>query len=95
VEHVEDKIVASGAQNVRVVQANASATGLPDQSFDLAFVFGLAHPIGSMEGIWTEIHRLLKPGGTLAVEGRLQPPSILFLQTRRQRRTIQYVWTEP
>jgi hypothetical protein len=31
-----------------------------------------------MAAIWPELHRLLKPGGILAVEGRLRPPSRLF-----------------
>jgi demethylmenaquinone methyltransferase/2-methoxy-6-polyprenyl-1,4-benzoquinol methylase len=90
VEHVRQKVLEAGAQNARVVLANAGATGLPDQSFDLAFVFGLAHPIGGMDEIWAEIHRLLEPHGTLAVEGRLQPPGDLFQMVRRQGRLVRY-----
>ena len=90
VEHVRQKIQETGTRNAHVVLANAGATGLPDQSFDLAFVFGLAHPIGGMDGIWAEIHRLLEPHGTLAVEGRLQPPGDLFQRVRRQGRLVRY-----
>jgi len=91
VEHVQAKIDAAGVDNVRVVQADASSTGLPDGSFDLAYVFGVAHPIGDMGGIWREVCRLLAPDGDLAVEGRLQPPASLFLQTHRQGQIVRYV----
>jgi ubiquinone/menaquinone biosynthesis C-methylase UbiE len=86
VEHVRQKIEAAGVTNARTLLANAAQTNLPDQSFDLAFLFGLARPIGDMGRMWSELHRLLKPGGTLSVEGRLQPPGELFqLAARRER----------
>jgi ubiquinone/menaquinone biosynthesis C-methylase UbiE len=70
--------------------ANAAQTDLPDQSFDLIFLFGLAHPIGDMEKIWIELHRLLRPEGTLSVEGRLRPPSERFHPVERQGRVSQF-----
>jgi ubiquinone/menaquinone biosynthesis C-methylase UbiE len=92
VEHVNKKIQEAGAENVSVVLSDAGATGLPEQSFDLAFVFGVAHPIGSsMDAIWTETHRLLQPEGTLAVEGRIQPPKNLFRCENRMGRVVRYV----
>jgi hypothetical protein len=42
------------------------------------FVFGLGHVVGDLGELWKELHRLLKPGGTLSIEGRLQPSSMLF-----------------
>jgi hypothetical protein len=36
-----------------------------------------------MAAIWPELHRLLKPGGTLAVAGRLRPPGRLFETGRK------------
>lgn len=91
VERVQQKIEVSGVTNVKTMLANAAQTDLPDQSFDLAFVFGLAHPIGNnMENIWTELRRLLKPEGVLSVEGRLQPPDRLFQPVKRQGRISQF-----
>jgi ubiquinone/menaquinone biosynthesis C-methylase UbiE len=90
VEHVGAKIEQAGVQNAQVIQANAAATGLPDHDFDLVFVFGIAHPIGGMDEIWAEIHRLLKKDGALAVEGRTQPPSELFARVHRQGRIARY-----
>jgi hypothetical protein len=68
-----------------------NAAGLePGQSFDVAFLFGLARPIGDMGKIWSELHRLLKPEGTLSVEGRLRPPKELFQPMKRQGRISRY-----
>lgn len=86
VEHVHQKIEASGLTNARVVCADAGGTDLPDRSFDLAFVFGLGHAVGGAERIWREIHRLLKPEGTLSIEGRLRPPTDLFRPVSRRGR---------
>jgi ubiquinone/menaquinone biosynthesis C-methylase UbiE len=90
VEHVQRKIETEGVTNAKTMLANAAQTNLPDQSFDLAFVFGFARPIGGMEAIWTELHRLLKPQGGLAVEGRLRPPDRLFQFVKRQRRIARF-----
>ncbi len=86
VERVRGKIQQAGEINAEVALADAAHTGLPDGSFDLAFVFGLARPIGSLEAIWAELHRVLKPGGLLSVEGRLRPPVALFRPVRRRGR---------
>jgi len=90
VEQVQQKIDEAGVNNAEVILANAARTDLPDQSFDLAFVFGVAHPIGGMEAIWDELHRLLKVDGTLAVEGRLQPPDRLFEPVKRRGRICRF-----
>jgi ubiquinone/menaquinone biosynthesis C-methylase UbiE len=90
VERVQQKIEKEGMTNVETILADAAQTGLPDQSFDLVFVFGLAHPIGDMENILTELHRLLKPEGILSVEGRLWPSNGLFYPVKRQGRIAQF-----
>jgi len=90
IAHVREKIAAAGVSNVELLLADAAETGLPDQSFDQVYLFGLAHPIGDMRRIMAELHRLLKPGGTLAVEGRVIPPSALFRPLKRQGRITQF-----
>jgi len=90
VERVQQKIEQESVTNVETILADAARTGLPDQSFDLAFVFGFARPIGGMENILTELHRLLKPAGILSIEGRPQIPGELFCPLERQGRISQF-----
>ena len=90
VEHVQQKINTQGVINAKAIEVDAARTSLPDQGFDLVFVFGFARPIGEMEAIWAELHRLLKPAGILSVEGRLQPQRELFQLVKRQGRISQF-----
>ena len=90
VERVQQKIEKESVTNIKTILADAAQTGLPDQSFDLIFVFGLAHPIGDLENILTELHRLLKPAGILSIEGRLWPSNELFHPVKRQGRISQF-----
>lgn len=68
IERVKEKIKKEGIRNVEPILANASDTGLPDQSIDLAFLFGLRYIAGGLENVMSEIHRILKPGGVLSFE---------------------------
>jgi ubiquinone/menaquinone biosynthesis C-methylase UbiE len=90
VEHVRRKIQQAGVTNAKVIVANAAQTDLADQSFDLIFVFGFARAVGGIAAIWPELHRLLKPGGSLSIEGRPRPPSRLFEAGQRQGRVAQF-----
>jgi len=90
IEKVQHKVEQAGVTNVKTVLADAARTGLPEGSFDLALVFGLAHPVGSLEKILNELYRLLKPGGTLAIEGRLPISNGRFQPVKRQGRIAQY-----
>jgi ubiquinone/menaquinone biosynthesis C-methylase UbiE len=87
---VEQKVEEAGATNAEVLLANAADTGLAERSFDLAFVFGLGHVVGNLGDIWAELHRLLKPGGTLSIEGQLRPPSKLFRPLGHNGRIAQF-----
>jgi demethylmenaquinone methyltransferase/2-methoxy-6-polyprenyl-1,4-benzoquinol methylase len=90
VKHVQRKIETQAAINAKIVLADAAQTHLPDQGFDLAFVFGFVRPIGGMERIWPELYRLLKPAGILSLEGRLHPPREFFQRLKRQGRISQF-----
>jgi len=68
IERVKAKIRREGIRNVTPLLANASDTGLPDRSIDLAFLFGLQYIAGGLENVISEIHRILKPGGVLSFE---------------------------
>ncbi len=84
IKRVQQKIEEAGVTNVKTVLADAAQTGLPDQGFDLIFVFGFARSAGNLEAIFAELHRLVKPTGILAIEGNLRPPSRLFSPLKRQ-----------
>jgi len=90
IEKVQQKIEEEGVTNVKTILADAAQTGLPDQSFDLVLLFGFAHSAGNVENILTELHRILKPAGTLSTEGRLWPTSDLFQPVKRQGRIFQF-----
>ncbi|MBW2630295.1 MAG: class I SAM-dependent methyltransferase [Deltaproteobacteria bacterium] len=91
VEHVQNKIDGAGVTNAKAIIADAANMGLPSHSFDLAFVFGLAHPLGNMDEIWQELHRVIKPGGMLSIEGRLRPPEQYFKFETKEQRIGRYI----
>ena len=91
VEHVQNKIDGAGVTNAKAIIADAANTGLPSHSFDLVFVFGLAHPLGNMDEIWQELHRVIKPGGILSIEGRLRPPEQYFKFETKEQRIGRYI----
>jgi ubiquinone/menaquinone biosynthesis C-methylase UbiE len=57
----------AGAGNVRFRQRDATATGYPDESFDLVTSTMLLHemPPKAVEGTFAEAARVLKPGGRM------------------------------
>jgi ubiquinone/menaquinone biosynthesis C-methylase UbiE len=62
---------------IHFVQANAEATGLPSESFDLVYTTVVFHEVSAaaMRNILGEMHRLLAPGGVavnLDVAGRYE-----------------------
>ena len=57
-ERVRRKTEREGMKNVVPILANASRTGLPDHSIDLAFVFGLRHIAGGLEDLAAELAAL-------------------------------------
>ena len=67
IERAKGKIEREGMKNVKPMLANASDTGLPDQSIDLAFIFGLRYIAGGLKNVVVE-NRILKPGGVLSFE---------------------------
>jgi ubiquinone/menaquinone biosynthesis C-methylase UbiE len=90
IERVQQKIQQEAVSNVKTVLADAGHTGLPDESFDLIFLFGFRHSVEDLNGIVTELHRLLKPGGVLSTEGQLWDSSELFRPLKRQGRIFQF-----
>ena len=90
IKRVQQKIAGEGVTSVRTILADAAHTRLPDESFDLIFLFGFIHSIGDMGSILTELYRLLKPAGILSTEGQLWRSSELFALVKRQGRILQF-----
>ena len=94
IKRVQKKIKRERIKNVTPILGNASDTGLPDRSIDLAFLFGLRYIAGGLESVVSEVHRILKPGGILSFEKTRGPEKELideverggFVYTGRQRR---------
>lgn len=68
VEQVRRKVKEDGLSNVDVMVANASKTGLPDSSIDLAFLFGVIHSIHDLDQVFAEMHRILTENGILFIQ---------------------------
>jgi ubiquinone/menaquinone biosynthesis C-methylase UbiE len=90
VKSTQQKVKEAGLENVEVLLGDASNTGLPCEHFDLIFIFGLGHAEGDLENILVESHRTLKRSGSLAIEGRLQPPDRLFQKLPGSGRILRY-----
>jgi ubiquinone/menaquinone biosynthesis C-methylase UbiE len=68
VEAVTKKVQAANLKNVRVVQGDALNTQLAAGSLDAVLLFGvIPAPMLPMDRLLSEMHRILKSGGTLAV----------------------------
>ena len=67
-ERLTRRIHAAGLQNVDVLQRDALATQLETASIDRALLFGvLPFPSLPLNRLLPEMHRILKPDGSLAV----------------------------
>lgn len=68
IRRVKNKIAKEGLRNVKPSLTNASNTGLPESSIDLAFLFGLRYVAGGLRSVISEMHRILKFGALLSFE---------------------------
>ena len=68
VETVRRKIKKKGLKNVEVILADASETGLPNESIDVAFLFGVVHALDDVDAVMWEMHRVLKAKGVLSIQ---------------------------
>ena len=68
VETVARKVQTSNLKNVHVVKGDALNTQLEAESMDAIMIFGvIPAPMIPMDRLLAEMHRILKPGGTMAV----------------------------
>lgn len=72
VEAVGQKVRVAGLSNVRVIKGDGLDTKLEQESLDEVIIFGvIPAPMIPMEKLLVEMHRILRPGGVMAV----WPPS--------------------
>ena len=77
IDQVSKKVCNADLKNVRVVKRDALDTGLDNASIDKALLFGvIPFPLLPLNRLLPEMHRVLKPDGTLAVW--LFPPMVHF-----------------
>jgi ubiquinone/menaquinone biosynthesis C-methylase UbiE len=72
VEAVTRRVQTANLGNVRVMRGDVLDTQLPSEGFDAVLIFGvIPAPMLPMHRLVSEMHRVLKPGGIMAV----WPPS--------------------
>ena len=77
VKTTTQKVRQASLNNVRVVQRDALETGVEAASVDKVILFGvLPFPLLPLDKLLPEMHRVMKPGGTMAVW--LFPPLVHF-----------------
>jgi demethylmenaquinone methyltransferase/2-methoxy-6-polyprenyl-1,4-benzoquinol methylase len=77
ITRVSKKVKVANLKNVQVIKRNALDTGLDTASIDTVLLFGvLPFPLLLLNQLLPEMHRVLKPGGTLSVW--LFPPVVHF-----------------
>jgi ubiquinone/menaquinone biosynthesis C-methylase UbiE len=65
--HLQIKLDAGGISNIRMINADADSTGLPNASCDLVFMANVWHEFEDRSAVLLEAKRSLKDGGRIAV----------------------------
>ena len=73
-DQVKAEAAKRGLSNLRTTYAKAEALPFEDQSFDLVTCRIAPHHFDSIPEFLAEVHRVLKPGGTLALVDNVVPP---------------------
>ncbi len=80
VETVSRKVQTANLKNVHVIKGDALDTRLENESLDTIFIFGvIPAPMLPMDKLLAEMHRILKPGGMMAI----WPPSWILKSITR------------
>ena len=73
------------------IQTDAKGSGLAGESFDIVFSNSLLHHVSSPLQFWSELKRILKPGGLLLVRDLFRPEN----QARANELVIRHAGNEP
>jgi ubiquinone/menaquinone biosynthesis C-methylase UbiE len=66
VEHVQNLARRKKLTNVETIRSDCK-TGLPDNSLDIVLLYDVLHGLSDPRSILAELHRTLKPDGTLSI----------------------------
>jgi ubiquinone/menaquinone biosynthesis C-methylase UbiE len=77
VEHVRRKVEKQRLKSIQVICADASKTGLPSESADVAFLFAVIHAFPDVGEVMKEMHRVLKTDGILSIQSRWSEKKLL------------------
>jgi len=66
IQQVEKSASRKGLTNIETIQSDC-ATGLGDESIEVAFLYDILHHLSEPEAVLGELHRVLKPDGILSV----------------------------
>jgi len=65
IKKVQNMASQKGVENVITIQSDC-ATGLPDNCLDVVLLYDIFHDLSQPNDVLRELHRVLKPGGTLS-----------------------------
>ena len=65
IHEVKKKAKRKGIKNILTIESNCS-TGLPDNGVDTVLLYDVFHDLTHPDDVLQELHRILKPGGTLS-----------------------------
>jgi ubiquinone/menaquinone biosynthesis C-methylase UbiE len=65
IKQVQKTMARKGLANIEAVLSDC-ATGLPDESIDVALLYDTLHDLGEPDRVLAELHRVLKPDGILS-----------------------------
>ena len=65
IREVKKKMLRYGIENIETIESDCS-TGLPDNCVDTVLLYDVFHGLTRPDSILQELHRILKPGGTLS-----------------------------
>ena len=81
IQRVERASARKGLIQVETIRSDG-ATGLPDESLDVVLLYDVLHELNPPDGVLVELHRTLKPGGTLSLSAHhLEEDRILAVTT--------------
>lgn len=66
IQRVKRAASRKGLSNIETIQSDC-ATGLKDESIDVAFLYDILHHLSEPDRVLGELHRVLKPDGILSV----------------------------
>jgi ubiquinone/menaquinone biosynthesis C-methylase UbiE len=65
IHEVQKMATRKGIENIKTIESDCS-TGLPDSGVDTVLLYDVFHDLARPDDVLRELHRILKPGGTLS-----------------------------